>query len=416
MKTNPSQPPAIRPRLMVVSQFIDKSHGTERVVAEQIERLSKEYEIHLYSERVEDLDLRTIVWHRVYVPPGPHLFRYIWWFAANYVYRRWKSERDDSRLEIVYSPGINCFDADVICAHIVFGEFRQHVRGELRLGRNPIKTWPLLLHRRLYYRVIEFLERRVYKNEKLELAAVSEKTAGAIVQFCGRKRSVDVIYNAIDAGQFSENKLTALRPVARTELGLAGDDVAVLLVGNDWKKKGLQYLLEAASGLRNPRLRILVVGNDTAAPYQRMIQESGLGGQVSFLPLRSDVEYYFAAADIYAGPSLDDSFALPPAEAMACGLPVITTRKNGGCAIMHHREDGLILEDPSDVQTLSGWLAQLAGDPVYRKQLGAAASRTAAQYTWERNVEQMRTLFERVKSHELAIEQWRTVPTRLEKS
>jgi glycosyltransferase involved in cell wall biosynthesis len=402
---------------MVVSQFIDKSHGTERVVAEQIERLSKEYEIHLYSERVEDLDLRTVVWHRVYVPPGPHLFRYIWWFAANYVYRRWKTERDDLRLEIVYSPGINCFDADVICAHIVFGEFWQHVRGELQLGRNPIKTWPLLLHRRLYYRLIEFLERRIYKNEKLELAAVSEKTAGAIAQFCGRKRSVDVIYNAIDAGQFSENKLKALRPVARTELGLAGDDVAVLLVGNDWKKKGLQYLLEAASGLRNPRLRILVVGNDTAAPYQRMIQESGLGGQVSFLPLRPDVEYYYAAADIYAGPSLDDSFALPPAEAMACGLPVITTRKNGGCAIMHHGEDGLILEDPTDVQTLSGWLAQLAGDPAYRKQLGAAASRTAAQYTWERNVEQMRTLFERVrKSHKLAVEQWRTVPTRLEKS
>jgi len=38
--------------------------------------------------------------------------------------------------------GINCLDADVICAHIVFGEFRQQVGGELRLGRNPVKTCP----------------------------------------------------------------------------------------------------------------------------------------------------------------------------------------------------------------------------------------------------------------------------------
>jgi hypothetical protein len=59
MKTNPSQPSAIKPRLMVVSPFIDKSHGTERVVAEQIERLSKECEIRLYSERLEDLGPRT---------------------------------------------------------------------------------------------------------------------------------------------------------------------------------------------------------------------------------------------------------------------------------------------------------------------------------------------------------------------
>jgi glycosyltransferase involved in cell wall biosynthesis len=417
MRTPPFQPSATKPRLMVVSPFIDKSHGTERVVAEQIERLSSEYEIHLYSERVEDLDLRTIVWHRVYIPPGPHLFRYIWWFVANHVYRRWKTERDGLGPETVYSPGINCLDADVICAHIVFGEFRQQVRGELRLGCNPMKTWPLLLHRRLYYRLIEFLENRVYKNEKLELAAVSEKTAGAIARFCGRKRSVDVIYNGIDAAQFSENRLRALRPAARAELGLAEGDVAVLLVGNDWKKKGLQYLLAAASSLRNPRLRILVVGNDTTTPYQGMIQESGLGGQISFLPLRSEVEYYYAAADIYAGPSLDDSFALPPAEAMACGLPVITTRNNGGCAIMHHGEDGLILEDPTDVQTLSRWLAQLAENPAYRRQLGGAAARTASQYTWERNVEQMRTLFERAqKSRKLAVGQWRTIPPRLEKS
>jgi len=75
---------------MVVSPFVDKSHGTERVVAEQIERLSSEYEIHLYSERVEDLDLRTIVWQSRLYSPGPHLFRYIWWFCRNHVYRRWK--------------------------------------------------------------------------------------------------------------------------------------------------------------------------------------------------------------------------------------------------------------------------------------------------------------------------------------
>jgi UDP-glucose:(heptosyl)LPS alpha-1,3-glucosyltransferase len=122
-----------------------------------------------------------------------------------------------------------------------------------------------------------------------------------------------------------------------------------------------------------------------------------MAGQVLFLPVRSDVEFYYAAADAYAGPSLDDSFALPPAEAMACGLPVITSRQNGGSAIIHHGADGLILEDPCDVQTLSEWLARLAKDADWRRLLGDAAARTAAQYTWERNTFQMQNLIERAR-------------------
>jgi len=146
-----------------------------------------------------------------------------------------------------------------------------------------------------------------------------------------------------------------------------------------------------------------VVGRDIKAPYQEMIQRLGLEERVSFLPLRPDVEFYYAAADTYAGPSLDDSFAIPPLEAMACGLPVITSRNNGGCAIIHHGVDGLILEDPSDTQTLSEWLARLANDAGWRRSLGDAAARTAAQYTWERNASLMRDVLERATMAQSAI-------------
>src|SRR6185437_15241547 len=69
-------PAAKRPILVVVSPFIDKKHGTERCIAEQIKRLSHAYEIHLYAERVQDVDLHNIRWHTIYVPPGPHVFRF----------------------------------------------------------------------------------------------------------------------------------------------------------------------------------------------------------------------------------------------------------------------------------------------------------------------------------------------------
>ena len=67
--------PMSKPRIAVVSPFIDKRHGTERAVAECVQRLSGEYEIHVYSNRVEDLDLDKITWHRIPALPGPHLLR-----------------------------------------------------------------------------------------------------------------------------------------------------------------------------------------------------------------------------------------------------------------------------------------------------------------------------------------------------
>src|ERR1700722_9167962 len=115
---------ARRPRLVVVSPFLDKRHGTERCVAEQVERLSGAYEIHVYSEYLEGIDLHNIHTHRVFVPPGPQLFRYLWWFVANHLYR-WKDRHFRGVIpDIVYSPCVNCLDADVISVHIVFAEFR----------------------------------------------------------------------------------------------------------------------------------------------------------------------------------------------------------------------------------------------------------------------------------------------------
>jgi UDP-glucose:(heptosyl)LPS alpha-1,3-glucosyltransferase len=147
----------------------------------------------------------------------------------------------------------------------------------------------------------------------------------------------------------------------------------------------------------DPRLRALIVGSDHQTPFLPLIARLGLQGRVLFCPPRADVETYYAAADAYVGPSLDDAFAQPPAEAMACGLPVITSRQNGGSEIITHGCKGLILENPRDSKALADMILELLTEPVLRNRLGAAAAETAQQYTWERNVALMRELFEKAK-------------------
>ncbi|MFZ0820065.1 MAG: glycosyltransferase family 4 protein [Candidatus Acidiferrales bacterium] len=383
-----------RPRIAVISPFIDKRHGTERCIAEQIERLAKNYEIHLYSSRVEDLDLSRITWHRIWIPPGPHLFSYIWWLFANRFHRWWRRLRPD----LIYSPGINCLDADLIGVHMLFESFRLQMRSELSLRKNPVLSWPVLIHRRIYYKFLGLLESRVYSDENVELVTVSEKTARETKELYGRREDLTVIYHGLDTARFAPARRLVLRPASRAALKLADDEFAILLIGNDLKKKGFTCLLEAVGKIANPKIRLLIVGDDSPVSYQELIRMLRLTEQVKLLPMRHDVEFYYAAADVYAGPSIEDTYSMPPAEAMACGLPAITSRAAGVSEIVHHGVDGMILEDPKDSKTLSGWLARFMNDPNFRAQMGKAAAVTAAQYTWDENARQLQRVIEKLVS------------------
>ena len=385
-----------KPRLAVVSPFLSKGYGTEAITIQWITLLADKLEIHLYSQWVEDIDLSRIIWHRIPKMPGPHLLNYIWWFAANQVWRAWDRRFRGLNYDIVFSPGINCFDADAIAVHIVFAEFVRRVRTELRFGRNPIWFWPRLLHRRLYYGLVIFLERRVYANPNIVLIFCSRKTSADLDRFLGRHGPSHVLHPGLDHSAYSSTRRAALRKNARDEFCLAGERFTLLIIGNDWHKKGIRALLDALARLRDLPIDLIAVGRESPAPFQAMAVERNLNGRVRFFPPRKDVEFYYAAADAYAGPSLEDAFALPVAEAMACGLPVIVSREAGSSEIITHGVDGLILEDPTDSAGLAEMIRRLYEDAEFRRRLGERAAETARQYTWERNGRELTSIFEEI--------------------
>ena len=115
----------------------------------------------------------SILWHKVSAIPGPHLIKYLWWFFANH-WQRWRDLRSGRVCtDLVYSAGINCLDADVIVVHIVFHAFYERVRPALTLRRVSLQSWPRLIHRRLYYKLIMLLERKIYRDPGVRLVAVS---------------------------------------------------------------------------------------------------------------------------------------------------------------------------------------------------------------------------------------------------
>ena len=380
-------------RVAVVSPFLDKGFGTERTVIEWLSHLPDIFEIHLYSQRVEDLPSKRFIWHRVWSIPGPGLVRFLWWFAANHVVRAWDRYMRRLHCDLVYSPGINCFDADVISVHIVFAEYVRQARQELMLRRNPVRSWPRLLHQRVYYRLMIALESCIYPRLDTALVLYAKKTARDLERFYGRRDRLPILYLGLDHKIFNPERCAGLRDRARRELGIASDRFSLLLVGNDLRKKGIIALMDALTELRELPIDLLVVGRENPAPFRSMVEAKALDHRVSFMPPRKDIEFYYAAADVYVGPSLEDTFALPPAEAMACGLPVIVSAENGTCEIITHDTDGMVLQDPTDASALAAMIQKLFMDPKLRALLGERASETARRYTWERNGQDLAIIF-----------------------
>ena len=388
-----------KPVLAVVSPFIDKRHGTERRIAEWTSRLSGEFDVHVYSQRVEDLDLTRLTWHRIPKIPGPHLVNFLWWLAANHLWR-WRDRRFRGIIhDLVFTAGTNCLDADAISIHIVFAEFVRQVRSEMNLRRNSILSWPRLIHRGLYYRLITLLERHLYTQPRAQLILIARKTAEDLDRFYGPHDVLPVLYMGIDHTTFNPQLRMARRDEARGELGIRDEQFVLLLVGNDWRKKGLCTLLDALPVLADRQVLLLVVGDDEKFSYLRQIQRYDLVDRVRFLPSRPDVAFYYAAADAYVGPSLEDTFAQPPAEAMACGLAVITSVTNGTAEIITDDVDGLIVQDPNDPKELATQIRRVCEDPYFCRRLGENAARTSLRYTWDQNGEQMKEIFTNMLRH-----------------
>jgi len=260
-------------RLAVVSPFVDRRHGTERALAELLERLARdEYcEIHLYAQRVEGLalaqpgvtqvqDSGAIIWHKVPSIPGPHLLQFLAWLFLNSLSRLWDWWIHGLRFDLVLSPGINCVDADVVIVHALFHRLQELANEEdLDAARPSLLRW---LHRRAYYAFLAGLERRIYTNPKLSLGAVSQRTAALLGDYF-RRQDVHVIPNGVDTAQFSPSARRALRAHARQRRNFRESDFVLLLVGNDWRVKGVETILRAMSALRDLPIFVIVAGDDS---------------------------------------------------------------------------------------------------------------------------------------------------------
>jgi glycosyltransferase involved in cell wall biosynthesis len=217
--------------------------------------------VHLFAQSVADVKIErqgcvgvplpsrgSIHWHRVPTIPGPQLIRFTAWFVLN---RWWRSR---CAFDLVISPGINCLDADMVIVHALFSRLAEISSSNSDANPGILRN----LHRKAYYSLLRALERRVYRDRRVAIAAVSQRTASLVAQYFGRD-DIRVIANGVDSAAFSPEGRLARRESSRSQRGLQPHEFVLLLIGNDCATKGIYTVFEAMAMLP---LRLLIVGSD----------------------------------------------------------------------------------------------------------------------------------------------------------
>jgi glycosyltransferase involved in cell wall biosynthesis len=364
-----------RPSVAIVAHGIHDAGGMERVLAELIRRIHREWRVVVIASEVAS-DLRPLVeWHRVRVPRRPFPLKFLMFFAlASLRLAR-------ARVDLVHVTGaIVPNRADVATVHLCHAGLREATGALAPKSAPPIRRVNTTMARMLALGA----ERWCYRPGRLHvLAAVSRGVAAELARHYPPV-PVRVTPNGVDLERFTPDAGT--RDRFRREEDVAPDVLVALFVGGDWDHKGLALAIEgfAAARDRGAQVKLWVVGRGGESRFAELAKRAGVSERMSFFGAHADVARFYQAADVFVLPTAYETFSLVAHEAAACGLPVVATRVSGIEDLVGADDAGILVSRTP--QAVGEALARLATDTALRQAMGAEGRRRAAGLTWDRSV------------------------------
>ncbi|MBI3755488.1 MAG: glycosyltransferase family 4 protein [Deltaproteobacteria bacterium] len=360
-----------------VSRFID-------------ELLKKGHKCHIFATNWNRDTREAVVLHKIRTF-GPSFLR-ILSFAVNSYFAVRKANLDvilsfdRTFYQDIYRAGDGCHREWLI------------QRGKLI---SPLKRFITFLNP--LHLIILYLEKRLLKDKRLKfIVANSIRGKDEIKRhYKLPEDKICVIYNGIDIKAFDLIDKNNIRTVYREKLNIK-NETTLLFVGSGFERKGLKFLIEALGILKKngyEGIKLIVVGKGNIAKYKDMSVKCGVEADVKFIGPAKDINPYYCAADIFALPSIYEPFSNACLEAMASGLPVVTSRINGASEILTHGKDGMIINDPVNPEEIAERIKPLL-DERARQTAGKEARRTVENYTIGKNVDEFIKLIEKVKCAE----------------
>lgn len=283
-----------------------------------------------------------------------------------------------------------CVGADVMRsgggAHSSYIRAARKWRGAL--GASAMRISP-------YHQAQMLVERQALRSPGVKrVIAVSNFVRDDLIREFGLTPEKTVtIYNGVDLDRFRPAGDPSERAAIRRKFAVPGSARVVAFVGNGFARKGLGFLIEAWPLVTGGAF-LLVAGADRSADkFARRARALNVGARVVFAGPQPNVEAIFHAADAFAMPSLFEPFGNVVMEAMASGLPVMTSRFSGVAELVPPSMRGFCVENPDDVGEVALRLGALFDAPA---SLGGEARATAEKFTWTHYANELNALIESI--------------------
>ena len=244
-----------------------------------------------------------------------------------------------------------------------------------------------------YHRYTLAAEEKLFNSPRLQaLICNSQMVKNEILYYFNiAPDKLHVIYNSVDLERYHPGLVQHAQPVRRN-YGIPSDESVFLFAGSGFYRKGLTAALYALHA-HGAGAHLLVVGKDKAgARFERLARKLGLGERVHFVGPQTDMTPFYGASDALLLPTLYDPFPNVALEALACGLPVITSHKSGASEIIVDGVNGYVC-DALDIDALAIKLEQCCKNaPTMR----TAARQSVTGFTHEVMVERLITLYQSI--------------------
>ncbi|MFO0823215.1 MAG: glycosyltransferase family 4 protein [Gemmataceae bacterium] len=367
--------------------------GAETYIGDLARRLSRDgHAVHLYACRWDANALPAAThFHRLDVPSGPRFLRP--WRFGHACEQAMTSPHDVSigfdktwGQDVLYPQGgLHAASA----AHNLLKYSSPMMRSLAALGKclDPA-AWSF-----------SRLERKQYLGVKRPLIVVNSFMVRRHFEehYGIPPEDVRVVRSAIDPLRFAADDRLKQRHEERERWNVSPNDSVGLFVAMNSRLKGLSQLLDAYARTPTDRPnRLVIVGHPKFGRYERQARSLGIADRVIFLGHRPDPKNCYFAADYLVHPTFYDPCSLVALEALACGLPVITTRYNGASELLTPPTDGIVVNDPHDATALAAAMTTMF-DRGYLREASVAARVTGSRWTFEHHYQGLMDVFREVR-------------------
>ncbi len=251
------------------------------------------------------------------------------------------------------------------------------------------------------HRSLLFLEKKLFQSPRVKkIIANSRRGRDEIMRHYhvpGEK--IEVVYNGVDLEAFHPRNTALFRRSLRKELKVPLDSMVILFLGSGFRRKGLNPLIASLPRVKKeiPQVVLIVAGKDHIQTYRETARALGVERNILFLGPTQRAKELHAASDLFALPTIYEPFSNACLEAMATGIPVLTTAQNGVAELIQDGQNGFLVDTPGNSLEISEKIFAFFHSPQ-KVSFGENARKTSFNLDIKSTIDRMLCIYEEVRS------------------